>query len=79
VAEGKEKEGEEVTITEEELPNLIAKMREIAASVGPLHAWWDIIFDVEAFLAGRPTILKKSGAEYAEMCVAEIEKRKVKK
>jgi len=59
---------------EQDLRELADKMRQIAAPVGSLHAWWDIIFDVEAFIAGQPTRLKKSGAEYAEMCIAELEK-----
>ena len=32
-------------------------MRGLAARVGPQHAWWDLIFDAEAMLEGRPTTL----------------------
>jgi hypothetical protein len=61
-------------IEEENLRALISKMRQIAGRVGPLHAWWDIIFDVEAFLASDPTRLNKSAKEWVEMCADELEK-----
>ena len=32
-------------------------MRGIAARVGPQHAYWDLVFDAEAMLEGRKTIL----------------------
>ena len=32
-------------------------MRAIAARVGPQHAYWDLVFDAEAMLEGRKTIL----------------------
>jgi hypothetical protein len=59
---------------QEDLRELVGKMRDIAAQIGPLHAWWEIIFDVEAFIAGKPTLLKKTGPEYADLCIAELEK-----
>jgi hypothetical protein len=29
-------------------------MEERAAPVGPMHAWWDDIFDIRLLLAGQP-------------------------
>ena len=53
---------------EQELRELVGKMREIATVVGPLHTWWDLIFDVEDFLEGKPTMLENSGPEWLEVC-----------
>jgi len=36
---------------------LVRKMREIASPVGPMHAWWDMIFDGETLLKGGRPIL----------------------
>lgn len=32
-------------------------MRGVAARVGPQHAFWDVIFDAEAMLEGKQTLL----------------------
>jgi hypothetical protein len=45
------------------LVELAAWMRKIAAPVGPLHGYWDTIFDIEALLAGRETCLKMTPGE----------------
>jgi hypothetical protein len=34
-------------------------MRSVAARTGPQHAFWDVIFDAEALLEGRETLLPK--------------------
>jgi hypothetical protein len=34
-------------------------MRAIAARVGPQHAYWDLVFDAEAMLEGRETVLQR--------------------
>jgi hypothetical protein len=49
-----------------ELRRLVNELRQRAQAVGPLHAYWDIIFDIEAFLDGRPTIISKSAEEWVE-------------
>ena len=41
-----------------ELVRLIPIVRRKAAMVGPLHADWDVIFDAEALLDGRPAIIE---------------------
>lgn len=40
-------------MTNEELSNWALRLREVAAPVGPLHSYWDIIFDIEAILRGE--------------------------
>lgn len=47
-----------------ELERLVKRMRSHAAKFGPLHGWWDTIFDIEAFLQGRPTLLKGTAEEW---------------
>lgn len=37
----------------------VAKAREIAEPFGPSHAYWDFIFDAEAYLAGKKTLLQE--------------------
>ena len=54
-------------------------MRKVAAPVGPMHGWWDVIFDVEAFLQGKPVILEKTTEEWIKFCddiLKEYEHRK---
>ena len=46
------------------LETLIAELRSVAGPVGPLHSFWDPISDMEAFLAGRRTMLQKSADEW---------------
>jgi len=43
---------------------LVKKMRETASKIGPMHSWWDTIFDIEAFLESERTILNKSVEEW---------------
>jgi len=45
---------------------LSKRLRKIAAPVGPLHSFWDPISDIESFIIGKPTILKKSAEEWIE-------------
>lgn len=40
-----------------EVQSCVATMRSVAAIVGPLHGLWDVIFDAEALLQGRATIV----------------------
>jgi hypothetical protein len=42
------------------------KMRAIAAPYGSMHAWWDVITDMEEFVRGRPTIVTMTAAEWIE-------------
>lgn len=39
------------------LREAVAKWRAVAQPIGPHHAYWDLIFDAEALLDGRKTIL----------------------
>jgi len=64
---------EEITQQQrEEITDLINCMRKVAAKVGSMHSWWDIIFDMEAFLEGRRTVLSftaKGWIEYAQRVI----------
>lgn len=60
------------TITSEQrvkLDLLQRAMTTIALPVGPMHAWWDPIFDIGELLAGRKTMVTMTSEgwiEYAE-------------
>jgi hypothetical protein len=46
-------------MTDEELRSATVRLRATASPVGPLHAYWDIIFDAEAILEGRRSMLSR--------------------
>jgi hypothetical protein len=46
-------------MTDDELKAAIHAARGIAGKVGPMHARWDTIFDAEAILQGKPSMLKR--------------------
>jgi len=48
----------------ERLQQLVLELRARAAPIGPLHSFWDYIFDIEAHLKGEPTILIHSTKEW---------------
>lgn len=50
-------------MTDDQMRVAIKAAREVAQSVGPMHALWDTIFDAEAILAGRPSLLKRDDIE----------------
>ena len=43
-----------------QLVRRVAEWRARAAPVGPQHSLWDLIFDAEAILAGRGSILSEA-------------------
>jgi len=47
----------EPVIDKIELQRLISSARSRAAKMGPLSGMWDVIFDAEAYLNGRPMIV----------------------
>ena len=49
------------------LTNLVKQMREIAVPAGKNHPSWDAIYEIEAFLAGRPTVLNCTLEVYTKM------------
>ena len=58
------------------LREIIRKLRKRAAPVGPLHTFWDAIFDMEACLTGERAIVNKSISEwiiYGQEMLAEPE------
>lgn len=50
-------------MTDDEIREAIRKARSIAAPVGPMHSYWDVIFDAEALLEGKPTIVSRAVIE----------------
>ena len=67
-------------MTEKQGLRLIALNHElwkIAEPVGSLHGYWDIIFDIKAFLEGRPPLLQMTAEEwiaYAEELLQDKKK-----
>lgn len=53
-------------VLKNEAVDLINKMRKIACETGPLHCYWDIIFDMECLLKGRATILRYNLEQYVD-------------
>ena len=51
------------------LAELVVELRQRAAPVGPMHAFWDMIFDIEAVLANRDAVVKMT----IEQRIAEAE------
>jgi hypothetical protein len=43
-----------------ELLRLTRRMRTIAAPIGAMHSFWDVIGDIESVLDGKPTLLQHS-------------------
>lgn len=53
---------------------LVFRLRQIAAPVGPMHSFWDVILDIEAFMKGRPTIVQKTAEEWIVYAGSLLEK-----
>lgn len=45
------------------LQKMIKLARSYIHEIGPMHALWDVIFDAEAILAGKPSILSREVIE----------------
>jgi hypothetical protein len=58
------KPSEEIQLKMQELSN---RLRKIAAPVGPLHSYWDLIFDMESFIDGKETLLNQTADEWIKM------------
>lgn len=54
------------------IKKIVMQMRQKAHHVGSMHAWWDIIFDLEAVLHGRDPILKMSVDEWIDYAEAAM-------
>ena len=53
-------------MTDDQLRDKIKKARSIVNSAAcSLHGLWDVIFDAEAILAGKPSILSREEVEAA--------------
>jgi hypothetical protein len=47
-----------------ELVCLTRRMRTIAAPVGAMHSFWEVIVDIECFLDGKRTLLQHSAEDW---------------
>jgi hypothetical protein len=53
-------------MTDAELRAAAIEARKVAnALTGPMHAWWDLIFDIEAILKGEKSISSREKIEQA--------------
>lgn len=52
-------------MTDDEIKAAIRIMRTKAQPAGTMHGSWDLIFDAEALLTGRETLLKRDVIEKA--------------
>jgi hypothetical protein len=52
-------------MTDEELAQCCKQCREILGQFrrGTLHSWWDSIFDAEAIIRGKPSLLPRASVE----------------
>jgi len=65
------------TVTSEQrvkLDLLQRAMTAVAAPVGPMHAWWDDIFDIRCLLAGHKTMLVMTPEEWIESAETTLTK-----
>ena len=46
-------------IADERLLAIAKRMRVLAEPVGPMHGLWESIFDIEALVAEKPTLLTR--------------------
>lgn len=51
-----------------QLQVLREKMAARASPVGPMHSWWDVIFDIDSVISDQPTASGKTAAELLEYC-----------
>lgn len=42
----------------------VAHGRKVASAYGTLHSWWDVIFDLEAYLKGERTFIQQTHEEW---------------
>lgn len=63
-------------MTNDEMLQAVKTLRSAlaATTIGPMHAYWDLIFDAEAIAKGAQSILPRPVVE--EMLAAELEKLK---
>lgn len=68
-----------MSVSRERLVTLRDAMVEVAAAVGPMHAWWDFIFDIDCFLAGKKSfVLVKTESEWIELAEGLLHNSEVK-
>ena len=47
------------SLSDDGLRRLIDAARKIITPVGPMHAMWDVVFDAESHLIGKPAIMSR--------------------
>ena len=53
-----------ITEQKNRLLELVKQLRAIAQPIGPLHSFWDVIFDIESFIEGKETLIQKTAEEW---------------
>ena len=55
---------------------LIHDLWRIAAPVGSMHAYWDVIMDMQAFIQGNPTVMNMTADEWIRYATELLDKHK---
>jgi hypothetical protein len=58
----------------DQLKALLKELRSVASPAGAMHAFWDLIFDIEALLAGKRTALNLPASEYISLAEEKLRK-----
>ena len=59
--------GNLITDRQRDLLNIrVTDLFRVAAPVGSMHSFWDPMMDIQAFLDGRSTLIKKTAREWIE-------------
>lgn len=54
------------------LHHLASNLRLVAGPVGPQHAFWELIMEIEAFLQGKPMVFPRSAVKLLEAGVCAL-------
>jgi hypothetical protein len=54
------------------LGHLASKLRLVASPVGPQHAFWELMMDIEAFLQGKPLVVPRSAVQLLEAGICAL-------
>lgn len=55
-----------------ELLALNRRLRLATINVGEMHGFWDLIFDIEAFLSDRPMVVPHTAQELIDEAVKDL-------
>lgn len=55
---------------------LAHELKRIAAPIGAMHAYWDVLIDMDAFVKGKPTIIQRTADEWISEAEALLQNHK---